>query len=61
VVIDGQTGFLVDPADPAALADAVVRYYREAREKEFIEGIRKQRERLSWDRFIEAIEALPEC
>jgi hypothetical protein len=38
-----------------------VRYYREAREKEFIEGIRKQRERLSWDRFIEAIEALPEC
>jgi glycosyltransferase involved in cell wall biosynthesis len=57
VVIDGQTGFLVDPADPAALADAVVRYYREGREAEFVEKIRKVRERLSWDRFIEAIEA----
>jgi glycosyltransferase involved in cell wall biosynthesis len=61
VVIDGQTGFLVDPADPAALADAVVRYYQEGRERELIEGIRKERERLSWDRFIEAIEALPGC
>jgi glycosyltransferase involved in cell wall biosynthesis len=59
VVIDGKTGFLVEPADPAALADTVVRYYREGREKEFIEGIRKERERLSWDRYIEAIEALP--
>jgi glycosyltransferase involved in cell wall biosynthesis len=60
VVIDGQTGFLVDPADPAALAAAIVRYYREGREAEFIEGIRKERERLSWERFIEAIETLCE-
>ena len=60
VVIDGQTGFLVDPANPAALAEAIVRYYREGREAEFIEGIRKERERLSWGRFIEAIEALCE-
>ena len=59
-VIDGQTGFLVDPADPAALAEAVVRYYQERRERGLIEGIRKERGRLSWDRFIEAIEALPE-
>jgi hypothetical protein len=38
-----------------------VRYYQEGRERALIEGIRKQRERLSWDRFIEAIEALPGC
>ena len=60
VVIDGETGFLVDPADPPALADAVVRYYREGREKELVEGIRKVRERLSWDRYSEAIETLAE-
>jgi glycosyltransferase involved in cell wall biosynthesis len=61
VVIDGRTGFLVGPADPAALAEAIVRYYREGREAEFVEEIRKVRERLSWERFVEAIEALPEC
>ncbi len=61
MVIDGKTGFLVDPADPPALAEAIVQYFREGREKELIEGIHKERERLSWDRYVETIEALPEC
>jgi glycosyltransferase involved in cell wall biosynthesis len=60
VVIDDQTGFLVDPADPMALAEAIVRYYREGQQAVFAEGIRKERERLSWGRFIDAIEALCE-
>jgi glycosyltransferase involved in cell wall biosynthesis len=59
-VIDGQTGFIVNPADPRALAEAIVQYFREGRELEFIEGIRKERERLSWERFIDAIEAMSE-
>ncbi len=58
VVIDGLTGFLVDPANPAALAEAISRYFREAREAEFVKGITRQRERLSWERFTDEITAL---
>lgn len=60
VVVDGQTGFLVEPADPVALAEAVVRYFREGWETRLLQGIRKERERLSWQRFIEAIDTLCE-
>ena len=58
VVVDAQTGFIVDPADPKGLAEAIVRYYREGREGAFIDGIRKERGRLSWEHFVEAIEDL---
>ncbi len=35
LVHDGQTGFVVPPHDTAALSDAIIRYFREDRTKEF--------------------------
>ena len=57
VVEDGRTGFLVNPGDPEALARAVVRYFAEAKEAEFVENIRKTKERFSWERLVQLIEA----
>ncbi len=58
VVADGETGFLVPPDDPAALADAVIKYFQTDNSKRFRENIRREKGRFSWDAFAEAVEKL---
>ena len=57
-VRDGETGLLVPPEDPAALARAVVDFFREGRAEAMTAAIRQGREVFSWDRMVEAIESL---
>ena len=49
VVEDGRTGYLVNPGDPKALADAVLRFFLEEKKNEFVENIRRAKDRFSWD------------
>jgi len=58
VVLDGRTGFVVPPDDPAALAAAVIRYYREEREAEFRAAVRQEKRKYSWAPLVAAIEEL---
>lgn len=55
VVTDGKTGYVVEPQNPEVLADAVIQYYKEDKEKEFIENVREEAYRFSWDRMNETI------
>ncbi len=56
VVEDGVTGYLVPPGDPAALADAIVRFYAEGRAAELVDNVRRRRERYSWPALVALIE-----
>ena len=58
VVTDGKTGYVVEEKNPEKLAEAIIDFYKKDREKDFIEGVRKEAERFSWDRMREIIEAL---
>ncbi len=58
VVLDGETGFIVPPADPAALAAAVTHFFREDRAAAFAAGVAGQKDKYSWDRMAEAVEGL---
>ena len=58
VVEDGKTGYVVDPENPTALADAVVRYFKENRKEEFEENGKKEAYRFDWDRMVETVERL---
>lgn len=58
VVPDGTAGLVVPPKNPAALADAVVRYFEGGMETRLTEGVREVRERYSWDRLLDEVEDL---
>jgi glycosyltransferase involved in cell wall biosynthesis len=55
VVEDGRTGYLVDPGDPQALADAVLRFFLEEKTHEFVDNIRRARGKFSWEYLVDAI------
>lgn len=60
VVTDGKTGYVVEPQNPHELAKAVVDFYRDNKEQVFIDGVRQEAYRFSWDRMREDIEELSE-
>lgn len=56
VVLDGETGFVLDEATPEAIAGAVERMYGEGTRERFAANIVRERRRYSWDAFVEGIE-----
>lgn len=61
IVEDGRTGYLVPPGQPEALADAIVRFFDEAKEAQFVANIRQYKQRFGWDRLVDIIETLAEA
>jgi glycosyltransferase involved in cell wall biosynthesis len=55
VVIQEQTGFLVPPGDPQALAARILQYFQEGRKFGFQEQIRSSKGNLSWRQAIDKI------
>ncbi len=58
VVLDGETGFLVPPEDPEALAAALIRFFDEDRAAAFAAAVAREKEKYSWDRLAAALESL---
>lgn len=56
VVEDNRTGYVVAPQDENAIADAVIRYFAEDKEAEFVKNITDQAYRFSWERMGEVVE-----
>jgi len=55
VVVEGKTGFVVNPEDPHALAGAILTFYGSKSREDFPRHIAAYRERFGWDKLIEAI------
>jgi len=56
VVLDGRTGLVVPPGDPAALADALIRFFRDGLRDRFEAAVVEDRDRFSWRHMVDAIE-----
>lgn len=58
VVPHEKAGLVVPPEDPEALAAAVVRFFKEQMADRLTKGVQQEKQKYSWDRLYEAIEAL---
>lgn len=56
VVEDGRTGYIVEPGNPKAIAEAVTRFFGENHAERMRENIEKEAERFSWERMGEVVE-----
>ncbi len=57
-VPDGRAGLVVPPDDPAALADALVRFAQDGLGPTLEAGVAVERQRYTWSRLAEAVEDL---
>ena len=55
VILNNKTGYIVDKENPSQLAEAVMKFYNENREEEFIRNTEKEIEKYSWQKFAEGI------
>lgn len=58
VVTDGKTGYVVEPENTDALAEAIFRYFKENCEDEFVNNVKEESYRFSWDRMVEEVEKM---
>jgi D-inositol-3-phosphate glycosyltransferase len=61
IVADGVCGYVVEPL-PEDIAEAVIDYFENEREKQFTEGVRKEKAKFSWDKMTASIiEVYSQC
>lgn len=54
IVENGVAGYVVE-VDPRAIADAIVDFFTRARQEELTAGVRRHKDRFSWDNLVEGI------
>lgn len=58
VVIDGETGYVVEPQNSKELAEQIVRFFEENKGEAFVQSIQKEAYKYSWERMAENIAQL---
>jgi glycosyltransferase involved in cell wall biosynthesis len=53
VIAEGKNGWLIEPENPAALADAIISFYNDNKSVLVKDYIRQQNSQFSWDSFTE--------
>ncbi|MCI8402399.1 MAG: glycosyltransferase [Lachnospiraceae bacterium] len=58
VVLDGKTGYIVTPRNATELAEKIIRFFEEDREKEFSANVAAEAGKYSWEVMADNIEKL---
>ncbi|MEN8193014.1 MAG: glycosyltransferase [Bacteroidota bacterium] len=55
VIEDGKTGYLVEKENPQKLAEAILTYFDENKEEEFVQNIKNEAAKYSWNEFVKGM------
>lgn len=55
VIEDDKTGYVVEKENPEKLARAIIRFYKEEKEKEFSSNMKSLKEKYSWQNFVKGM------
>jgi glycosyltransferase involved in cell wall biosynthesis len=55
VIEDGKTGLVVEKENPGKLAESIIRFYNEGKEKEFTDNMSSLKEKYSWQNFVKGM------
>lgn len=55
VIHHNKTGYIVDKKNPSQLAEAILKFYSENKEEEFVRNTEKEIEKYSWEKFADGI------
>jgi glycosyltransferase involved in cell wall biosynthesis len=58
VVSEGRTGFIVPPADPQAVADAVIEFFQGGWGERMMPHFEEEKRRFSWESLVSTIESV---
>ena len=58
VIVEGKTGYLVKPKDSAALSNALIKFFKSGKEKEFSKNISKFKKKFGWERLVRMVEGV---
>lgn len=58
VILNNTTGFIVPPDNAPALADAIIKYYDEGKEEDFVAHVKIEKRKYSWENLVQNIEEL---
>lgn len=56
VVRDGETGYLIEPGQPQAMRDAIVRHFGDPDRERMARAIEAENYKYSWERMVETVE-----
>ncbi len=55
VVRNNETGFIIEPKNPVAISDAVIKFYDENLEEKFSNNAKEEKKKFSWEEFTSGI------
>jgi len=55
VIEEGKTGYVVEKENPEKLAQAIIRFYNDDKEKEFSLNMKSLKEKYSWQNFVKGM------
>ena len=57
VVEEGKTGYVVEPKNSQQISEAIIKFYKKNNKKEFMNNIKKIKNKYSWKKYAEKIES----